>query len=141
MIIATVVVALVLVVAIVLAVILPPPECRPPNLPPPGPPAHWPGCEKPGCLCWQCSHARVADYADAERMVARNAVLREMIEAKLPVSERCESDAPDCGPVEFRDVDDVPLCRRCWDALAIESNTERRMREAGWSVVDGGPVT
>lgn len=31
--------------------------------------------------------------------------------------ERCESDAADCGPVEFHDTEGVPLCKRCWDEL------------------------
>ena len=49
--------------------------------------------------------------------------------------ERCESGDPDCGPVEFHDDDGVPLCRQCWGDLPTESKIERRMREAGFSLV------
>lgn len=32
-------------------------------------------------------------------------------------TETCEGGLPDCGPVEFHDIEGVPLCKRCWDEL------------------------
>lgn len=91
-----VVVAVVLVVAIALAAVLPPRKPRPPQvvrLPPPGPPAHWPGFERPGCRCWTCiAQADVADYEAAERIVARNAALRELVERRIGEPSRLDQD-------------------------------------------------
>lgn len=36
-------------------------------------------------------------------------------------AECCESGDPLCGPVEFHDVEGVPLCRVCWDGLIEDS--------------------
>jgi hypothetical protein len=38
--------------------------------------------------------------------------------------ERCESGDPECGPVEFHDVEGVPLCKGCWEQLAIDSMSD-----------------
>ncbi len=38
--------------------------------------------------------------------------------------ERCESGDPECGPVEFHDSEGVPLCKTCWEGLAIDGACE-----------------
>ena len=38
-------------------------------------------------------------------------------------SETCEGGDPECGPVEFHDVEGVPLCRGCWESLLIDMDT------------------
>jgi len=38
-------------------------------------------------------------------------------------AERCEGGDPECGPVEFHDVEGVPLCRGCWESLLIDMDT------------------
>lgn len=35
--------------------------------------------------------------------------------------ERCEGADPNCGPVEFHDSEGVPLCRTCWEGLALDA--------------------
>jgi hypothetical protein len=40
-------------------------------------------------------------------------------------TERCESGDPLCGPVEFHDVEGVPLCRVCWEGLCADSTGAR----------------
>jgi hypothetical protein len=35
--------------------------------------------------------------------------------------ERCESGSSACGPVEHHDSEGVPLCAKCWQALAEDS--------------------
>jgi hypothetical protein len=35
--------------------------------------------------------------------------------------ETCEGGNADCGPVEFHDVDGVPLCKLCWDDLLTDA--------------------
>ena len=35
-------------------------------------------------------------------------------------AETCEAGLPDCGAVEFHDIEGVPLCKRCWDELEYE---------------------
>lgn len=45
-------------------------------------------------------------------------------DGKSEAIETCESGDPECGPVEFHDIEGVPLCRVCWEGLAIDSATE-----------------
>lgn len=54
--------------------------------------------------------------AEAAPMIAKGYISVEQV---LPPTdeERCESGAPDCGPVEFYDSEGVPLCSACWNAL------------------------
>ena len=50
----------------------------------------------------------------------------------------CDIGMVDCGPAEFEDDDGTWLCSRCWGELDTETLTQRRAREAGLSVIDGG---
>lgn len=50
----------------------------------------------------------------------------------------CDVGEPDCGPAEFEDDGGTLLCRRCWEDLDTETLTQRRAREVGLSVIDGG---
>ncbi len=45
--------------------------------------------------------------------------------------ERCESGDPECGPVEFHDVEGVPLCRVCWEGLVADSNSQAASAPGG----------
>jgi hypothetical protein len=40
----------------------------------------------------------------------------------LYAGETCEAGSPECGPVEYSDVEGVPLCAGCWKALCDEWN-------------------
>ena len=40
-------------------------------------------------------------------------------------ADRCEGGASDCGPVAHYDTEGVPLCQRCWDALAVDKSEVR----------------
>lgn len=71
-----------------------------------------------------------------EAMANARSVLALTPPAAAPrVEERCESGDPDCGPVEFHDDDDTPLCRKCYEALEPETKTQRKARELGIEVV------
>lgn len=62
--------------------------------------------------------------AEAAPMIAKGYISAEQV---LPPTddnvERCESGAPDCGPVEFYDSEGVPLCRRCYDSLSTDTSS------------------
>lgn len=55
------------------------------------------------------------------------------------VTPPCESGAADCGPAIFEDEDGTALCRRCYSELEPETLTQWRARQAGLSVIEGGP--
>lgn len=50
----------------------------------------------------------------------------------------CESGDPACGPAVFEDGEGVRLCQACMESLEIESQTQRRARELGLSLLGGG---
>lgn len=73
--------------------------------------------------------------AEAAPLIAKGYISAEQA---LPPNdadgERCESGAPDCGPVEFYDSEGVPLCRRCYDSLSTDTSPAHgSTQEAGGS--------
>ena len=73
--------------------------------------------------------------AEAAPLIAKGYISAEQV---LPPNdtevERCESGAPDCGPVEFYDSEGVPLCRRCYDSLSTDTSpAPGSAQEAGGS--------